>query len=393
MIDKRFLFFRTKESFERELDLDNISQQSIVFIKDANAIWTHNTYFHCTCEKDTIWTLGDTLPIILSTEWDAIPTQTINVDREMSSISENPVQNKVIYQAIQNIQEKLNSIPSLSYDIEDYLKKNDFKSYVNQYILNYLQGSDYMSKNEFEKWTSNYYFINANGSNIKTINGQSLLGTGNLTIQGGSTPVSTPVLNMSVSPTSLQEYTGRPITYTVRYSITKDGVAVTPTVVELVIDNTQVRKVTSTPSTTITITNAGNHTITVRALVDDQTLSKSVTCSIVRPTYFGLSTASTRDELSISSLQNKTIISSFGSLQNPTVFTVQNNVAGSYIWVVSPCSITKVGSKYQIATDPSFFATVDIDPDSVYTDSTTGLHYYRSVQKLDIGEPIDYYIR
>lgn len=99
MIDKRFLFFRTKSAFERELSLNNINQQSIAFIKDIEAIWTHGTYFHCKCKED-IWVLGDNLPIILSDGWDTQPPQYIKVDRKLSLDSENPVWNKTVTEAL-----------------------------------------------------------------------------------------------------------------------------------------------------------------------------------------------------------------------------------------------------------------------------------------------------
>lgn len=41
--DRRLLFFRTKQAFLAALP--NIDRESIVFIKDVPAIWTHGAYF------------------------------------------------------------------------------------------------------------------------------------------------------------------------------------------------------------------------------------------------------------------------------------------------------------------------------------------------------------
>lgn len=44
-ITKKLLHFKTKANFEKELAAGNILDTSIVFIKDANEIWTHGTYY------------------------------------------------------------------------------------------------------------------------------------------------------------------------------------------------------------------------------------------------------------------------------------------------------------------------------------------------------------
>lgn len=45
MINNRFLFFKTKEAFEAAKNNGDVSQDSIVFIKNDKVIWTHGTYF------------------------------------------------------------------------------------------------------------------------------------------------------------------------------------------------------------------------------------------------------------------------------------------------------------------------------------------------------------
>ena len=44
-INKKLIHFKLKSSFETELAAGNILDTSIVFIKDANLIWTHGTYY------------------------------------------------------------------------------------------------------------------------------------------------------------------------------------------------------------------------------------------------------------------------------------------------------------------------------------------------------------
>ena len=49
-INNRFVYFEKKSDFDRQKS--NISEYSIVFIKDPAMIWTHNTWYYCTpCPK------------------------------------------------------------------------------------------------------------------------------------------------------------------------------------------------------------------------------------------------------------------------------------------------------------------------------------------------------
>ena len=43
-INKKLIHFKTKAAFEAQLKGNNILDTSIVFIQDANLIWTHGTY-------------------------------------------------------------------------------------------------------------------------------------------------------------------------------------------------------------------------------------------------------------------------------------------------------------------------------------------------------------
>ena len=44
-INKKLIHFKTKAAFETQLKGNNILDTSIVFIKDANLIWTHGAYY------------------------------------------------------------------------------------------------------------------------------------------------------------------------------------------------------------------------------------------------------------------------------------------------------------------------------------------------------------
>lgn len=46
-ITNRFIHFKTKASFTSRLRAGDIQESSIVFIQDANEIWTHGTYYKC----------------------------------------------------------------------------------------------------------------------------------------------------------------------------------------------------------------------------------------------------------------------------------------------------------------------------------------------------------
>ena len=56
-INKKLIHFKLKTTFESELEQGNILDTSIVFIQDANLIWTHGTYY-CLPNDEVIITDG-----------------------------------------------------------------------------------------------------------------------------------------------------------------------------------------------------------------------------------------------------------------------------------------------------------------------------------------------
>lgn len=50
-ITNRFVHFKTKASFTSRLGAGDIQESSVVFIQDANEIWTHGTYYKCNISR------------------------------------------------------------------------------------------------------------------------------------------------------------------------------------------------------------------------------------------------------------------------------------------------------------------------------------------------------
>lgn len=50
-ITNRFVHFKTKASFTQRLGQGDIQESSVVFIQDANEIWTHGTYYKCNISR------------------------------------------------------------------------------------------------------------------------------------------------------------------------------------------------------------------------------------------------------------------------------------------------------------------------------------------------------
>lgn len=50
-ITNRFVHFKTKASFTQRLGQGDIQKSSVVFIQDANEIWTHGTYYKCNISR------------------------------------------------------------------------------------------------------------------------------------------------------------------------------------------------------------------------------------------------------------------------------------------------------------------------------------------------------
>ena len=121
---------------------------------------------------------------------DSIPV--ITVDTEMNAESTNPVQNKIITSAITNLSNSVDEKLSNKQPKGDYALKTDIPTKVSQLSndSNYQTAEDVNLATEglaTKSEVNSKQDTLVSGTNIKTINGNSLLGSGNIEIQGGST--------------------------------------------------------------------------------------------------------------------------------------------------------------------------------------------------------------
>ena len=120
----------------------------------------------------------------------------IAVDTELDSGSTNPVQNKVIYNKIDEVEEvtaaglnaldaKINPTVELTQAEYEALTEKDPNTY---YIITDAEAGDltnYYTKSETNTLLGGKQDTLISGTNIKTINNESILGSGNIDIQGG----------------------------------------------------------------------------------------------------------------------------------------------------------------------------------------------------------------
>ena len=121
---------------------------------------------------------------------DSIPV--ITVDTEMNAESTNPVQNKIITSAITNLSNSVDEKLSNKQPKGDYALKTEIPTKVSQLSndSNYQTAEDVNLATEglaTKSEVNSKQDTLVSGTNIKTINGNSLLGSGNIEIQGGST--------------------------------------------------------------------------------------------------------------------------------------------------------------------------------------------------------------
>ena len=234
-----------------------------------------------------------------------------------------------------------------------------------------------------------YQTLLVSGTNIKTINGQSILGEGNIEIQGsgggGDVDLSAYVtkqelyniqnplkVTVSVSP-SLVEYTGEVNTINITVIARKGNTAVNP-------DSIQLSYKGMTTSIlgfhTAQISDKGTTTFTAVCKYGDEEVTASNSVNFVMPTYIGFSPAEIAETLDTTQLLKrvKSGIQMTESLQNVS--------AGNYLWIVSPYTVNSV------ATDPGFTYKVRM----LAIQNSNGLYYYRSSSAIDVSH-LTYYIK
>lgn len=291
---------------------------------------------------------------------------------------------------------------------EELVENNPANSVGDWAIVN-VEGTKYVFKFTNEGWVQGEIFdteINLSeyaklsdiellqtllisGVNIKTINGQSLLGEGNLVIEsgGGGEPVDlsnyvtkeylyniqNPLkATLYVSPT-LVEYTGEPKNFTVTCVAKKGNTTVNPNSTTI-----SYRGITDTINGAYVaqVSEKGNTTFNVTCTYGEETANCSATITLTLPTYLGFSTAEEAAYLDLNVLSKK-IVSKIQMTES-----LQNNVKGNYLWIVSPYRVTDV------ATDPGFTYKVKM----LAINNINGLYYYRSSSALDISH-LTYYIK
>ena len=118
---------------------------------------------------------------------------TITVDSELSTDSENPVQNKVITNALNDKASKteLSNVSTSKADKADvYTKQEVDTKFTNaQTQINQISTDTAANNAEIQTLKTDKQDTLVSGTNIKTINGQSLLGEGNIEIQQSELPI------------------------------------------------------------------------------------------------------------------------------------------------------------------------------------------------------------
>lgn len=198
LTDRKFIHFNRKSDFEAQLNANTISDKQIVFLKDAQEIWTHGTYYG-SVEQFLDETNKDSTNAISA----AAVYQALADDEEVIAAALNDLNDR-----IENLELSTNYEPS-SLDNEDLelaagdtyeeafgkLEKSindneqitaaaltDLDSRIN--TLHLPQSLDDIPDGSTRKLATKQDTL-VSGTNIKTINNESILGSGNITIQGG----------------------------------------------------------------------------------------------------------------------------------------------------------------------------------------------------------------
>ena len=284
------------------------------------------------------------------------------------------------------------------------LLSNNPSGFIGDWAIVNVKGTKYIYKYTNLGWTQGEVFEEVNlseyaklsdlellqdllisGVNIKTINGQSILGQGNLEIQpggeGGQEYVTKEYLyniqnplkaTLSVSPT-LIEYTGDPKEVSIVCIAKKGNTTVNPDSVTLSYRgiNTNINGAYNAR-----IFEKGITTFSAICRYGEETVNCSASVNMTLPTYIGFSTEENSNNLNLSTLAKK-IKSSIDMTES-----LQNTTYGSYLWIVSPYKVNAV------STDPGFTYKVKM----LAIDNANGFYYYRSSSALDVSH-LTYYIK
>ena len=157
-IEKKLIHFSKLSDFETQLNAGNILDYSIVFIQDAKKIWTHGQYYDC--NGTYIWDFDvSESGTITQDQWDALQS----------------ADNILIY--IGSIVTPQRVTKTGSHIIMDLITTDELITWG---FLNISISSDL----SYQCYFQNAEYIKSGG--LKTINGESLEGSGDITISGGS---------------------------------------------------------------------------------------------------------------------------------------------------------------------------------------------------------------
>ena len=207
-ITNKLITFNKLTSFETQLAQGNILETSIVFIKDAKKIWTKGTYFDCSggSNNEICYTTDFSVADIEAVYGRGI-TKPINVQGLMSAIEANkPI---IIPTNITDASQVGGNAVTMA------KMENDGFIYLNV-IVPYLDGVHKEYFIQIKITTAQLIKSGSNGSitlkelvaktDLKTINGESILGSGDITISGGgssSGSAAYPEVNHGTSDTVL----------------------------------------------------------------------------------------------------------------------------------------------------------------------------------------------
>lgn len=116
-INKKLIHFKLKSTFESELEAGNILDTSIVFIQDANLIWTHGTYY-C-LPKDEILISEGTEPTDGQEIW-----IDLSEDSTVFAVEEAPKDGK------QYVRKNGKWVEIPTTDLSNYLAKDNVEEYI-----------------------------------------------------------------------------------------------------------------------------------------------------------------------------------------------------------------------------------------------------------------------
>lgn len=279
----------------------------------------------------------------------------------------------------------------------------------NWYVYKYISGTGWVQSgiydnsvdlSEYAKLVDLDLFqrVLISGQNIKTINGQTILGEGNIEISGGGGGgevsgdyvtreelnnyitmedfynIQNPLkVTVNVSP-SLVEYTGNSRTITITAQAKKGNTDINNATYTISYGTVSNESFNKTYSALISV--KGTTTFTVNCQSGSETASAKGSVNFVLPTYYGFDNTDNYNSVDLSKLTKK-IKSSISSTE-----TLENLIAGSYLWIVSPFTLDMA------ATDPGYTYRVAMNS----MGSKDGLNYYRSNSAVDISN-LTYYIK